>query len=247
MAFSRVPADTDTERTVLKVELHSHTDDDPQDRIPHTARQLIARAAELGYGALAITLHDRQLELASFAGYARERGVVLIPGVERTIEGRHVLLLNFSAATEHVRSFEDVARLKARERGLVVAPHPFYPALSCLRSRMHRHPELFDAIEYNAMFTPSLNFNDAAERWAREHGRPLVGNGDVHRLGQLGTTYSLVDAEPHPDAICDAIRAGRVRVEARPHTLGTAARLMAELYLTGWREGLGSRSPIPDP
>ena len=33
---------------------------------------------------------------------------------------------------------------------------------------------------------------------------PLVGNGDVHRLHQLGTTYSLVDAIPDADAICAA-------------------------------------------
>ena len=54
--------------------------------------------------------------------YAAERGITLIPGIERTIEGRHVLLLNFSAATESVHSFDDLARLKSRESGLVVAP-----------------------------------------------------------------------------------------------------------------------------
>jgi hypothetical protein len=38
------------------------------------------------------------------------------------------------------------------------------------------------------MFTASLNFNYPAEQWARRHGKPMVGNGDVHRLRQLGTT-----------------------------------------------------------
>ena len=55
---------------VLKVELHSHTADDPHDRIPYSAEQLIDRAAALGYDALAITLHDRQLDLARLAPYA---------------------------------------------------------------------------------------------------------------------------------------------------------------------------------
>src|ERR1051325_656837 len=45
---------------MLKVELHTHTSDDPVDRIPHTVTQLIDRAAFLGYHALAITLHERQ-------------------------------------------------------------------------------------------------------------------------------------------------------------------------------------------
>ncbi len=51
---------------MLKVELHSHTSDDPHDRIPYSAEQLIDRAAALGYDALAITLHDKQLDLRAW-------------------------------------------------------------------------------------------------------------------------------------------------------------------------------------
>jgi predicted metal-dependent phosphoesterase TrpH len=214
---------------VLKVELHSHSADDPIDRISHTTTQLIERAAALGYDALAVTLHDRQLDLAPFRRRADELGITLIPGIERTIEGKHVLLLNFRRGAEDVASFEDLARLRARERGLVVAPHPFFPGAPCLRGLMNRHADLFDAVEYNAMFTASLNFNDAAERWARAHGKPMVGNGDVHRLRQLGTTWSLVDAERDADSICAAVLAGRVQVEARPHSWLSAATLATEL------------------
>jgi hypothetical protein len=96
---------------------------------------------------------------------------------------------------------------------------------------MHRHGDLFDAVEYNAMFTRSVNFNRAAQRWARQRQKPMVGNGDVHRLCQLGTTYSLVDAQPDADAICEAVAQGRVRVEAQPHSAFTAARLMADLFV----------------
>lgn len=214
---------------MLKIELHSHSADDPSDRIPYTTRQLIDRAAELNFDALAITLHDRQLDISPFKTYAADRGVTLIPGIERTIEGKHVLLLNFRSGAEQVSSFQDLARLKQRERGLVVAPHPFFPAPSCLRGLMNVHAPLFDAVEWNAMFTNSVNFNAAAQRWAREHGKPLVGNGDVHRLRQLGTTYSLVDAEPDATAICEAILAGKVQAVAIPHSIFAAASLMGEL------------------
>ena len=128
---------------MLKVELHAHTIDDPLDDIPHSTPELIDRAAQLGYQAVAITLHDRQLDVRPFASYAAERGVTLIPGIERTVEGRHVLLLNFSSATESVQSFDDVARLKSRERGIVVAPHAFYPIHSALRSKLDRYAHLF--------------------------------------------------------------------------------------------------------
>ena len=214
---------------MLKVDLHTHTADDPADRIPYQTHELLHRAAELGFGCLAITLHDRQLDPAAFQSYAASRGIVIIPGIERTIEGRHVLLLNYSRAAESIDSFQALARLRERERGLVVAPHPFFPAFSALRGALTRHAHLFDAVEWNGMFTRTINFNVLAERWARRHGKPLVGNGDVHRLEQLGKTYSLVDADPTPDAICEAIAAGRVRVVATPHSTFTAARLMVDL------------------
>jgi len=214
---------------MLKVELHSHTSDDPHDRIPHSTHALIDRAAELGYRALAVTLHDRQLDIRGFEDYARERGIVLIPGIERTIEGKHVLLLNFRRGAESVQSFDDLARLRRRESGLVVAPHPFFPNGSCLRGLLDRHAALFDAVEWNAMFTTAVNFNRAAVRWATKHGKPVVGNGDVHRLRQLGTTFSLVEAEPDADAICSAIRAGHVQVEARALSLAEAGSIMSEL------------------
>jgi len=214
---------------MLKVDLHTHTADDPADLIPYQTDELIDRAADLGFDCLAITLHDRQLDPAAFRPYAAERGIVLIPGVERTIEGRHVLLLNYSHAAETIGSFEALAGLRKRERGLVIAPHPFFPACSALRGALARYAHLFDAVEWNGMFTRTMNFNAPAERWARRHGKPLVGNGDVHRLEQLGKTYSLVDADRDPAAICEAIAAGRVRVVATPHSTFTAARLMADL------------------
>jgi sodium-dependent dicarboxylate transporter 2/3/5 len=55
---------------VLKVELHTHTADDPIDQIRHSTRALIDRAAALEFDALAITLHDRQLDLTPWNQYA---------------------------------------------------------------------------------------------------------------------------------------------------------------------------------
>jgi len=218
---------------MLKVELHTHTADDPVDAIPHTTHQLIDHAAALGYDALAITLHDHQLDLRNLTPYAAERGLVLIPGIERTIEGRHVLLLNYASGAEDVRTFADLARLRKRARGLVVAPHAYFPGTSCLRKKLERHADLFDAVERNGMFIRGVDFNQAAERFALRHGKPIVGNCDVHRLIQLGSTYSLIEAARDPDAICEAIREGRVRVESAPISWIVAARVLTSLALAG--------------
>jgi predicted metal-dependent phosphoesterase TrpH len=202
---------------VLKVDLHLHTDDDPLDCMPHDGYALVDRAAALGFDALAITLHDRQQEDARLTAYARARGVLLIPGIERTVAGRHVLLLNFAAdAVRGVRSLADLAALRDAGDGLVVAPHPFFPDRSCIGPLLDAHAALVDAVEWSYFWTRGVNFNARAARWARAHGKPLVGNSDLHDLRQLGRTYSLVDAPPDAAAICHAIRAGRVELRTAP-------------------------------
>jgi predicted metal-dependent phosphoesterase TrpH len=218
---------------VLKIELHAHTDEDPADRIAHSAQQLIDRAAELGYGALAITLHDRYFDPAPLAPYARDRGIVLLAGIERTIARRHVLLINFPPACADVQSFDDIAALKRQCAGLVVVPHSFYPIPSALGAALDEHAALVDAVEVNAMYTGLVNFNRRAIRWAHAHHKPLVGNSDLHLLEQMGTTYSLVDAAPHADAICDAIRAGRVEVRTESLSSLKAARLFSTMLWGG--------------
>ena len=132
---------------MLKTELHIHTGDDPVDFIPYSTDDLIDRAAGMGYQALAITLHERQLDLGPYEAHARERGITLIPGVERTIEGKHVLLLNFRHGADQIATFAELAALRARSHGLVIAPHPFFPASACLGSQLTRHADLFDAVD----------------------------------------------------------------------------------------------------
>lgn len=218
---------------MLKVDLHLHTAEDPADNITHDARALIDRARAKGFDALAITLHDRQIADPVLFDYARERRITLLPGIERTIEGRHVLLINFPQSVEQVRTFEDVAALKSAANGLVIAPHPFFPDRSCLRSRMDEHADLFDAVEWTYFWTTGLNFNARAARWAFSHGKPLVGNSDSHDLRQLGRTYSNVSAEPCADAICEAIRSGLVSVETSPVPVLELAQVLTGMMRRG--------------
>ena len=97
------------------------------------------------------------------------------------------------------------------------------------------------------MFTEAVDFNAPARRWAQARDRALVGNGDIHRLQQLGTTYSLVNAEPTPNAICAAIKAGRVSVEASPLSWPAAGRVMADLLLSSLLPGPAPRARSPEP
>jgi len=222
---------------VLKVELHSHTDIDPLDHIPYSTRALIDHAARLKFDAIAVTPHDKYFDPSADAAYARARGITLIAGIERTIQGKHVLLLNFPNVCARVETFSDIAALKAAHpRGLVVAPHAFFPNPSALgRTMMDQHAALFDAVEVNALYTRVADFNSAAIQWARQRHLPLVGNADLHTLDDLGRTYTLVDAEPDADAICEAIRQGRVEVRTAPVSHLRAGSTFGRMLVAGAR------------
>ena len=217
---------------MLTVDFHIHTSDDPRDRICYGPAQMIDRAAELGFNALAITLHDRQFESQRLHDRARDRGIVLLPGIERTIAGKHVLLINFPRTTEDLDTFDDLARLKARSNGLVIAPHPFYPLPSSLGSLLDRNADLFDAVEWSYFWTRTTNFNRRAARWARERGKPVMGGSDSHDLRQLGRTRAQISAAPHPEAICAAVREGRVTLETEPAPAAEVASVFGGML---WR------------
>ena len=202
----------------LKTELHSHCSADPHDSrlCPHSAEELIDAAAGLGYGALAITCHDLDVWTSDLAEHARRRGVVLIPGMEVTLEtGEHVLVHGFRAPARELDTLDKI-RARKRDDTLVVAPHAFYPGRSCLGDRLEQNLDVFDAIETCGYFARGFDFNRRALRLAREHGKPIVGNGDVHYLWQLGRTYTWVEAEPTPEAVLRAVKRGAVRAHRRP-------------------------------
>ncbi len=200
---------------ILKADLHIHTSEDPQDLILYSATELIDMAYSLGYSVLAITNHNRVTYSGYLRDYAKERGIVLIPGVEATIQGRHVLLYNLDL--QQVTS-RDISKLKGLKRpdNLIIAPHPYYPSLTALRGMLRRHVNLFDAVEWCHFYNKQLNFNRPAIKFAKEHHLPMVGTSDAHQRRQFHTTYSLIEAEPEPETIIQAIKSGRVRIVSNP-------------------------------
>ena len=158
----------------------------------------------------------------------------MLSGIERNIGRKHLLLINGPKDAERLQTFEDVMAFKAQTGALVVVPHPFYPIGSAMGCLLDRMPALPDAIEVNSVHVRGLDFNRKAVEWPKRNGKPLVGNTDLHLLMQMGTTYSLVDAaEPTPDAICEAIRAGRVQAVTSALSWVRAGFLFAGMTIGG--------------
>ena len=221
----------------LKVDFHTHTADDPEDYIDFSSEQLIDRAAGLGYDALAITNHDLVTRRAGLEDYAAERGLLLIPGIELKLSGRHVVVVNPPfAQNPGLRSLEELRRLRTAD-SLVIAPHPFYPGLKCLRSKLARYIDDFDAIEFSFFYSRLINPNRRAVRAAAASGKPLVGSSDCHNIWQVGFTYSLVEAEKDIPSIVAAVKAGKVEV-------GTTPLSMLQMFRIAVNFALGDRLGI---
>src|SRR5437660_12503570 len=98
----------------IKVDLHIHTLDDPKDVIDYSAHQLLERAQQLGFGVLAITLHDAVFDRAEVFADAARMGILLIPAAEMRLQGADVILLNVTAnEVAALKNFEDLRRLRA--------------------------------------------------------------------------------------------------------------------------------------
>ena len=113
----------------IKVDLHIHTLDDPKDVLDYSAHQLLERAKQLGFGVLAITLHDAVFDRAEVFADAAAMGILLIPAAEVRLEGADIILLNVSAdEVAALKTFNDVRQLRARRGSSIFtfAPHPFY-------------------------------------------------------------------------------------------------------------------------
>jgi predicted metal-dependent phosphoesterase TrpH len=203
---------------MLRGDFHHHIDTDPIDGkfVRHSAGTLIDRAAAVGLNVLAITCHEAVPYDEDACRYAARRGVLLLRGMEATVDGRHVLLLNFPEFPPGVCTMGEIAACKADD-ALIIAPHPFYPIGMGMRDALKAHPPLFDAVEFSGLYTPlTRRFNQRAAEYARHAGIPVVGNSDTHFLWQLGRTYTLIDAPLETRAVVDALRHGRVQLVTAP-------------------------------
>ncbi|MBI2672066.1 PHP domain-containing protein [Candidatus Woesearchaeota archaeon] len=221
---------------MLKIDLHTHCNEDPVDRfIKHSPEELIDHAAKEGFNALSITCHNKVVFSRSLQKYANLKNILLIPGAERDIENKHVLLFNFTQEEiDNVKTFNDL-REKKKLNQLAIAPHPFYvhPNSISLFSKLERNIDVFDAIEYSNLYFKGLNnLNKKADKIAQKYNLPMVGNSDLHRLDFIGSNFTLVDAEKNVLSVIKAIKDKKVVISSRPRSFLEAMRMFS-YFATG--------------
>lgn len=201
----------------LKTDFHLHTREDPLDTyLSHTAKDLIDSAADKGFDVLAITNHNTITYNDSLKDYASKKGILLIPGIELSVQGRDIVLLNFSTAeVEEIEVISDIRDIKDQNK-LVIAPHPFYPCAHSLKKQFKSNVDVFDALELTSLYFSWIDFNRKSRKMAGRFNLPLIGSSDTHYLSQLGSTYSLIEAEKDVQSVIHAIKEKKVEVVSQP-------------------------------
>lgn len=118
----------------LQADLHLHTSQRPEEFVRPDARIVIDRAARQRFQVLSITNHDTLSYSEELAGYARERGILLIPGGGSYYRGEACAPLQPGRAAPWIRTFGDLRRPKG-PGWLLLAAHPFFPGPTCLLDR----------------------------------------------------------------------------------------------------------------
>jgi predicted metal-dependent phosphoesterase TrpH len=205
----------------IKVDLHIHTLDDPKDAVDYSAHQLLERARSLGFGVLAITLHDAVFDRQEVFADAAAMGILLIPAAEVRLCGADVIVLNVTGEEiAALKDFDDLRRLRARRGNSIftIAPHPFYVFGSSIGSRLLAEIDCFDAIELCHFHKGFFNPNRRAARVASRFGKPLIATSDAHRLHAFGRHYTSIPTPPEltVESVLTSFRAGPLSLTSPP-------------------------------
>lgn len=181
---------------LYKTDLHAHIDLDAYDSIKYDYKTLLNYYKKKGFSIVTITCHDSFPITDEMKKFASINNMILIPGIEKTIEGKEILILNIQkndiADIMQAKSFSDVATLKNKKHLFFIAPHPYHIISTCLKEDLEKNIEIFDAIEICSHNTLLFNPNKKARRIARKYNLPLVGTSDSHFLREINHTYTLI-------------------------------------------------------
>ena len=211
----------------VKADMHIHTKEDPQDNwhIKHSAKDIIDEAKRKNIKIISITLHNKVLENREIEEYAKKKGILLIKGVEQTIQGKHVLIYGLSEKeSQKIKNFDDLRELKQKKDILVVAPHPYYPNIivkTCLKDNVEKHKDIIDALEVQQLYTKIYNPNKKAIKTATNLKKGIIANSDTHKIKYFGAHYTkiILPNKYTQKDIFNAIRENKTEIKTKPLTI----------------------------
>ena len=133
-----------------KMDLHIHTREDITHKtLKYSLRDVIKKAFDNNYKILGFTFHDSTIR-HDVEKYFK-KGLLLVPGIELTIDNRHILLYSkkfnkYGRSYNYYRNFDKLEKIKD-DSLLIGAPHPFYPANYSLRKKTEEYKNYIRFLE----------------------------------------------------------------------------------------------------
>jgi len=195
----------------LRIDLHLHTNYSRDANT--TLEEAIHYAKKKQLDGIAVTDHDT---IEGARKLAQERDFLVIPGIEVSSRHGHVLGLNI---TEPIPPRLDIAETAERIRllgGLAVIAHPTVVIKTGLGTRIDSASGI-DAVEViNASALPFSLSIYLSRRLALRLRLPETAGSDSHYPDEIGSAYTIIDADPNRDDVIEAIRKGRTEPFGKP-------------------------------
>jgi hypothetical protein len=176
-----------SQRPLIDVDLHMHTDHSHDCATP--VEVLLATARAQGLGAIAVTDHNEISGALEARAQADAAGVKVIVGEEvKTADQGEVIGLFIEEKIPRGLTLEQTVAEIKRQGGVVYVPHPF--------DRMHSVPDyenllkIIDDVDAIEVFNPRVaigSFNDEAARFAAKYRIPAGAGSDSHVAQGLGS------------------------------------------------------------
>jgi predicted metal-dependent phosphoesterase TrpH len=231
-----------TERPLIEVDLHMHTDHSPDCATP--VEVLLETARDRGLGAIAITDHNEvsgALEARRIAERMGDIKVIVAEEVKTAEQGEVIGLFLEEKIPKGMTMAETIAAIRD-QGGLVYVPHPF--------DRFHSVPDyehlldIVEEVDILEVFNPRVAltaFNEEAERFARKY-RIVPGAGsDSHVAQGLGSVRVRIHDFDGPAEFLEAMRDADI---VRKHKNLVYVQALKLLQTTG-RAKAAKRS-VPD-
>lgn len=191
----------------LKIDLHVHTCYSPDAVTP--LKEVVTYSKKRGLDGVAITDHD------TLAGALKLQNsdLIVIPGIEITTLGGHLLALNVTTLIPAKLGINETIQRIHEAGGIAVAAHPtlFY------KSAPIQQTASYDAIEViNSAAIPFQLFTYLNRKLATRLNLPQTAGSDSHYAPEIGAAYTVIEADPDVDEIVRAIKKGATIPVGKP-------------------------------
>jgi len=195
----------------LKIDLHVHTRYSKD--ATTTLKELVHHAKKRNLDGIAVTDHNT---LRGALKLAKRSQLTIIPGLEvETLTG-HILALNITTLIPPKFSLTETVQKIHEAGGVAVIAHPATVLKTGLGQKVTSSSNI-DAVEViNSSTFPFFLSTYLSCRLADRLHLPQTAGSDAHHAPEIGTAYTLVEADSNSDDVAEAIKKGATIPSGKP-------------------------------